>query len=133
VPIGPGPVVRTDATNWIGRIGDTLAITVLLDTRNATVGSAALAVDVSFLVGGTFAAPNTTPTPIVTQTSSGVIRIALGAATGMTGSVAVLNLKLVNRTATSGYIYLYGLDLSAVDGSSLTSVTSSTRIPIVIR
>lgn len=133
VPNGAGPVVRTNVTNWSAKLGDTVFVTVLLDTRSATVGSAALAVDPEVPAPTLYSNPGTTPTPTVVLTTSGVIRVAIGSATGMTGAVPVLNLKITSRTAASGYVYLYGLDLAGVDGSSLTSSTTSTRLPIVFR
>jgi hypothetical protein len=126
-------MIRTNVANWTAKLGDTVFVTVLLDTRTATVGSAELAVDQEIPAPYFFATPATTPTPTVTFTTSGVLRVAIGSATGMTGQVSVLNLKITSRVAVSGFIYLYGLDIAGVDGSSLTAATSSTRLPIVFR
>ena len=65
---------------------------------------------------------------VVTLTTSGVIRVAIGSATGMTGAVPVLNLKITSRSAAGGFIYLYGLDVAGVDGTSLTAATTSTTV-----
>jgi hypothetical protein len=132
-----GPVVRSEATTFATRLGDTLFANVIFDTRTTTVGAASLAVEISLLSGSlsfSFSAPNSTPTPVVNITPANVIRISLGAAAGMTGSIRVLNLKIVGRLAnTTGWINLFALDVSDVDGSSLTAQSSSTRLPFVFR
>jgi hypothetical protein len=69
----------------------------------------------------------------VTIDASGVFRIAIGSATGMTGVIPLMNFKFTTRNAGAGFVYLSGLDLSGVDGTSLTGVTSVTRFPLVFK
>jgi hypothetical protein len=129
-----GPVIRAANTTWAGRIGDTLVVNIVLDMRGSTVGAASLAVDDAVPVVGFYEAAAGPPVPVVTLNNAGVLRVTVGSATGMTGTVQLLTLKLISRTAaSSGYIYLYALDVVGVDGSDMTSRVSSTRFPVIIR
>jgi len=40
---------------------------------------------------------------------------------------------VTSRTAGSGLMFIYALDISGVDGSNLTGQTQSTRVPVVFR
>jgi hypothetical protein len=138
VPRSPtAPVIRTDATTFTAHVGDTLFVNVVFDARAASVGAAELAVEFSLQSGSLsffYLVPTTTPVPVVNVSASGLVRISVGAAAGMTGSVPVLNLKFVGRsTNTIGWLNLYALDVSDVNGNSLTAQSSSTRVPFVIR
>jgi hypothetical protein len=139
---GNGPLLRSNVSTWLTRLGDTLSGTIFLDARSATVGAAAVAVLFQPLAGAvtlTFSTPTGPPAPIVTvmsasQTNTTVVRVSIGSATGMTGSIPLVNFKLVSRVVgTNGIIAINGLDLSGVDARSLTGATSSTRIPFIIR
>jgi len=138
VPSSPSaPVLRSDATTFAARVGDTLFVNVIFDTRSTTVGAASLAVDLSLMTGSlgfVYSIPTSAPIPVVSGPVTGLWRISLGSASGMTGSIRVLNLKLIGRTVnTTGWLTFYVLDVSAVDGTSLTAQSSSTRLPFVIR
>ena len=139
---GNGPLLRSNVNTWLTRRGDTLSGTIFLDARSATVGAAAVAVLFQPLAGGvslSFSTPTGPPAPIITvmsasQTATTVVRVSIGAATGMTGSIPLLNFRLVsNVVGTYGFISINALDLSAVDATSLTAATTSTRVPFVIR
>jgi hypothetical protein len=137
VPRSPtAPVIRSDATNFAARVGDTLFVNVVFDARSASVGAAELAVELSLQSGSLtffYTVPTSAPVPLV-NVSGGVLRISVGSATGMNGNVRVLNLKIIGRTVnTIGWLNLYALDVSDVDGNSLTAQSSSTRLPFVIR
>jgi hypothetical protein len=131
------PVIRSEATTFVTRLGDTLFANVVFDTRTTTVGAASLAVEISLLSGSlsfSFSAPASTPTPIVNISPTNVIHISVASATGMTGSIRVLNLKIIGRSInTAGWLNFFALDVSDVNGSSLTAQSSSTRLPFVIR
>jgi hypothetical protein len=138
VPRSPtAPVIRSDATNFAARVGDTLFVNVVFDARAASVGAAELAVELSLQSGSLsffYTVPTSAPVPLVNVSASGLLRISVGSATGMNGNVRVLNLKIIGRTVnTIGWLNLYALDVSDVDGNSLTAQTSSTRVPFVIR
>ena len=132
-----GPLLRSNVTTWSTRIGDTLFASIFLDTRTTTVGAASLAVEIQLISGSLsflYSAATGSPAPVVNMSTSGVLRISIGAANGMTGSVGLVNLKLISRTpGTVGWLGLYALDVSAVDGTNITSQATSTRVPFVIQ
>jgi hypothetical protein len=127
------PVIRSTLTSYAGRIADTIYATVVLDTRGTTVGAAVAGVDISVNSTFLYNTPTGAPTPVVSLTTSNVFRIAVGSPTGMTGTVSLLNLRIVPRATGVFWIYFYALDLSGIDGSNLTPLASSTRIPIIVR
>jgi hypothetical protein len=127
------PILRTDLTTYLTKIGDTAFVNVVLDTRGKTIGAARLDADISFLPGTVTFVPATGPQAPVFTVSSGVIHMSIASATGFTGLVNVVTIRAVSRTAGSGLLYLYALDVSGVDGSNLTSQVQSTRVPVVIR
>ena len=127
------PIVRTNLTTYLTKIGDTAVVNVVLDTRGATVGSARIDADISFLPGTVTFVPAVGPPAPVFSVSSGVIHMSIANATGMTGVVNLVTIRVVSRNAASGLLFLYALDVSGVDGSSLTAQTQSTRVPVVIR
>ncbi|HMA25759.1 MAG: hypothetical protein ACM37U_04435, partial [Gemmatimonas sp.] len=114
-----------------------LFVNVVFDTRATTVGAASLAVDLSLLSGSLgflYSVPTSAPVPVVSVPASGLWRISVGSANGMTGSVRVLSFKFIGRAVnTTGWLTFYALDVSDVDGTSLTAQTSSTRLPFVFR
>jgi len=101
------------------------------------VGAASLAVEFSLQSGSLgflYSVPTTSPAPVVSISSSGLLRISVGSASGITGSVRVLSLKIIGRSAGAvGWLNLFALDVSDIDGNSLTAQSSSTRLPFVIR
>ncbi len=138
VPRSPSaPRLITDVTNSTVKLGDTLFVTVVFDARSVSVGAASLAVELLQNSGSYnyfYSVPASTPAPVVNGSTNALIRISLGAATGFTGAVQVLKLELVGRSAnTTGWVNLFVLGVSAVDGTDLTAQTSSTRIPLIIR
>jgi len=131
------PILRTDVTTFATHLADTLFVNVALDTRTSTVGAASLAVEFSLQSGSLgflYSVPTTSPAPVVSISSSGLLRISVGSASGITGSVRVLSLKIIGRSAGAvGWLNLFALDVSDIDGNSLTAQSSSTRLPFVIR
>jgi len=131
------PILRTDVTTFATRLADTLFVNVALDTRTSTVGAASLAVEFSLQSGSLgflYSVPTTSPAPVVSISSTGLLRISVGSASGITGSVRVLSLKIIGRSAGAvGWLNLFALDVSDIDGNSLTAQSSSTRLPFVIR
>jgi hypothetical protein len=78
--------------------------------------------------------PSSTPTPLVNNSSPGVLRVTVSSATGMTGSVALVNLKIVGRTSgLAGWVTFTPLDVSGIDGTDMTRQITSTRLPLVIK
>ena len=127
------PIVRTDLSTYLTKIGDTAFVQVVLDTRGKTVGAARIDADISFLPG-TVIVPNPTgPNPPVFTISSGVVHMSIANATGFTGVTNIMTIKVTSRSAGSGLMFIYALDISGVDGSNLTGQTQSTRVPVVFR
>ena len=127
------PILRTNLTSYLTKIGDTAVVNVVLDTRGTTVGAARLDADISFLPGTVTFVPAAGPQAPVFTVSSGVIHMSIASATGFTGVVNLVTVRVVSRNAGNGLLFLYALDVSGVDGSSLTAQTQSTRVPVVIR
>ena len=127
------PILRTNLTTYLTKIGDTAFVNVVLDTRGATVGAARLDADISFLPGTVIFAPTAgSPAPVFTI-SSGVMHMSIASATGFTGVVNLVTIKVISRNAGSGLLFLYALDVSGIDGSNMTGQTQSTRVPVVFR
>jgi hypothetical protein len=127
------PIVRTGLTTYLTKIGDTAIVNVVLDTRGKTIGSARIDADISFLPGTVTFVPAAGPPAPVFSVSSGVIHMSIASAAGMTGVVNLVTIRVVSRNAGSGLLFLYALDVSGIDGSSLTAQTQSTRVPVVMR
>lgn len=127
------PIVRTDVTTYLTKIGDTAFVNVVLDTRGKTVGAARIDADISFLPGTLTFVPASGPSAPVFTVSSGVIHMSIASATGFTGVVTLVTLRMVSKVADSGTLFLYALDVSGIDGSSMTGQTQSTRVPVVFR
>jgi hypothetical protein len=127
------PILRTDRTTYLSKIGDTAVVNVILDTRGKTIGAARLDADISFLPGTVIVPTPTGPSAPVFTISSGVVHMSIANATGFTGLVNLITIKVVSRTAGSGLLFLYALDVSGTDGSNLTAQTQSTRVPVVFR
>jgi len=131
------PLMRSDATTFASRVGDTLTFNIMFDPRATVVGAASLAVDLSLESGSItylYNIPPGNPQPIVNIPVAGLWRISVASANGVTSSVPILSLKIIGRTAgTRGWLTLYALDVSGVDGTNLTAQSSSTRLPLVIR
>jgi hypothetical protein len=52
----------------------------------------------------------------------------------MTGTVALVNLKIVGRASgLAGWLTFTALDVSGVDGTDVTRQITSTRLPLVIK
>ena len=132
-----GPVIRTDAVNYAARVGDTLVINVVLDTRGTPVGAVSLIAaftSSNFPLAYLFTVPAVTPAPVVNSQGGGVFRVSAGSASGFVGTVPLLTLKVAGSVPNSfTWLDLSAIDVAAVDGSSLISQTSSTRLPVVIR
>ncbi len=126
------PLLRTDATSYVGRVGDTLTINVILDTRGTTVGAASLAAAIAASVSFVTRVPQGPPVPQVTN-NGGIVRMSVAQASGMNGPIVTVTLKLFTRLPVSGTIYLFALSVAGIDGSDLTSQTTAIPLPIIFR
>jgi hypothetical protein len=132
------PIIRTTSTTWVGKARDTTLVTVVLDGRGTTIGAASISIGVQMypqvFTNFLYTIPAGPPVPTVSIYTPDVIRVALGTAAGTSGTLTVLNLKLVGASAgASGWLTLQALDVSGIDGTDLTSQTTSTRLPIVLK
>ncbi len=132
------PIFRTTSTTWVGKALDTTFVTIVLDGRGTTIGAASLSVGVQlnpqFISNFIFVIPQGPPIPTVNVSTPDIMRVAFGSATGSAGLITVLNLKLVGIAAgASGWLTLLALDVSGIDGSNLTPLVTSTRLPIVLK
>ncbi|MEP6989692.1 MAG: Ig-like domain-containing protein [bacterium] len=133
-----GPVLRSDLTTYLVTAGDVTTINVVLDARQTSVGAATVAVGFTtatgvFGSGVTYTVPTGPPVPVAASTNRGVIRVSVASATALTGEIALLRLRVPTPTAgLAGVITLTVTEIVAPDGSDLTSVTTSTRIPIIV-
>jgi hypothetical protein len=131
-------VVRSTMTTWSLRLADTAFVNVVLDTRGLTVGSALFAVGVqiqpSVFSSVQVGVPTGPPAPIVNVSTPGVLRVSVSSATGMSGTVALVNFKIVGRASgLAGWLTFTALDVSTIDGTDVTSQITSTRLPLVIK
>jgi hypothetical protein len=131
-------VVRSTLTTWSFRLADTAFVNVVFDTRGLTVGSALFAVGVQtqppVFSSIQVAVPTGPPAPIVNVSSPGVLRVSVSSATGMKGIIELVNFKIVGRASgVAGWLTFTALDVSAIDGTDMTSQITSTRLPLVIK
>jgi hypothetical protein len=139
VPASPSAgVVRATNTTWAVPLSDTAFVNVVLDTRGLTVGSGLFAVAVqlqpSVFSTALFFTPATSPPPLVNLGTNGVLRVTVSSGTGMTGTVSLVNLKLVGRASgLAGWITFTALDVTRIDGTDMTGQITSTRLPLVIK
>jgi hypothetical protein len=134
-----GPVFRSDLTTYLVKAGDVTFVNVLIDTRSTPVGAATVAVGYTtatsvFGFNMTYTIGTGPPVPVATSPTSGVIRVSVASATPLTGQIALLRLRVVTSTAgQSGVITLTVTDIVGPDGTDLMSLTTSTRIPIIVQ
>ena len=133
-----GPVLRGNLTSYSVVAGDTTTISIALDTRSTPIGAVSVAIGYT-VVNNTFSGvgysvPTGPPVPAVSNPIFGLFRVTAASATPLTGSIALLNLRVVTRQAgTAGVITLVVTEIFAPDGSDLLPVTTSTRIPIIVK
>jgi hypothetical protein len=133
-----GPVLRSDLTSFNVKAGATTVINVILDTRSTTIGGAELIVGIQSnppVFGSvTYSVPTGSPTPVVNNSQSGILRVSLASASGVTGIMTILTLTVTTPTAgASGFITLTLNDLVSTTGADLLPVSTSTRIPIIVQ
>jgi hypothetical protein len=74
------------------------------------------------------------PAPVVSSPLGGIYRVSVASATPLTGQVALLRLRVGTAIGnTSGSITLTVTEIIAPDGTDLLPVTTSTRIPIIVK
>ncbi len=131
------PVVRVQRGSYVARAGDTITVDVLLDVRGAPAGAASIAVGTQTVpevfTYSAYSVPSETPQPIVNVTANGVLRVAVAAATGISGPFTMVTLELLSPGPNVGWLTLTPLDVAGTDGSDLTALSTPTRFPLVFR
>ena len=131
------PVIRVQRGSYLARAGDTITVTILLDARSTPVGGASIVVGTQtspfVFTYAAYAVPNETPQPIANVTGTGVLRVAVAAASGISGPFTMVTLQLLSPTPNVGWLTLTPLDVAGTDGADLTSLTTPTRFPLVFR
>jgi hypothetical protein len=133
-----GPVLRSNLTTFTTKAGDITFIDIYLDTRSTPVGAATVSIGyttaVSVFSGVSATTPTGPPVPVVSSPLGGIYRVSVASATPLTGQVALLRLRVATSSAnTSGIITLTVTEIVAPDGTDLMPVTTSTRIPIIVK
>jgi hypothetical protein len=141
-----GPIVSATLSQTTWSRGDTIVVTLVLDTRGATIGGATILagwsndpntgvadfVDFSALGASGFAVNASFDTYI------GLVRLTAVAATGATGRFQLGTFRLVARQGLPldgalGWLVVQPQDVVALDQSALTAQTTSTRYPLIIK
>lgn len=133
-----GPLLRVDLTTYSVRSGDTITAVFTLDPRTTAVAGATVAIgyetENNMFLPLTATIPTQTPMPIGANSSPGVFKVTVASATALSAPVVMLQLKLIARTAgLSGFLTFTALDIVGPDGTDVSSQTTSTRYPIIIR
>ncbi len=139
-----GPLLRGDLTNFNVQAGTTIVVNVILDTRSTPIGGAELSVgyttnpvvfqSISILGTGS-------PSPLITSVQQGVFRVSLASGSPLSGQLSILKFTftapitsgielLSNR---SGFLTFTLLDLVDPAGADLLPVSTSTRIPVIVK
>jgi hypothetical protein len=133
-----GPVFRSNLFTFATKAGDVTLIDVYLDTRSTAIGAATVAIGyttaVSVFSSVSITIPAGPPVPVVSSPVGGIYRVSVASATPLTGQVAMLRLRVGTSFAnTSGIITLTVNEIVAPDGTDLLPVTTSTRLPIIVK
>jgi trimeric autotransporter adhesin len=139
-----GPLLRGDLTNFNVQAGTTAVVNVILDTRSTPIGGAELSVGyttnpvvfTSVNVVGTGS-----PVPLITSVQEGVFRVSLASGSPLSGQLAFLKFTFTAPVTTgvellsnrSGFLTFTLLDLVDPTGADLLPVSTSTRIPIIVK
>jgi len=139
-----GPLLRGDLTNFNVQAGATIVVNVILDTRSTPIGGAELSVGYttnpivfqSINIVGTGS-----PSPLITSVQQGVFRISLASGSPLSGQLAFLKFTFTAPTTSgaellsnrSGFLTFTLLDLVDPMGADLLPVSTSTRIPVIVK
>ena len=141
-----GPIVSAALSQTTWSPGDTIVVTLVLDTRGATIGGATILAGwsndpatgvadfVDFPAVGTAGFAVTPSVDIYI----GLVRLTAVAATGATGRFQLATFRLVARQSPPldgalGWLVVQPQDVVALDQSALTAQTTSTRYPLIIK
>ena len=132
-----GPILRTDLTTFYVTAGTTTTVNIILDTRSTPIGGTELSVGITTstpVFQNATIATTGTPEPVLSVIQPGVARASLASGNALSGQLSILQLTFTTPTlGSSGFLTLTFLDLVGPTGTDLLPVSTSTRIPIVVR
>jgi uncharacterized protein YjdB len=139
-----GPLLRSDLTAYNVLAGFTIVVNVILDTRSTPIGGAELSVGYS-TNPAVFTSVNVvgtgSPAPLITNLQQGVFRVSLASGSPLSGQLAFLRFTftapitsgvelLSNR---SGFLTFTLLDLVDPTGVDILPLSTSTRVPVIVK
>lgn len=138
------PLLRGDLTNFNVQAGATTVVNVILDTRSTPIGGAELSV--GFTTNpSVFTSVNVvgtgSPAPLITSVQVGVFRVSLASGSPLSGQLAFLRFTFTAPVTSgiellsnrSGFLTFTLLDLVDPAGADLLPVSTSTRIPVIVK
>jgi hypothetical protein len=139
-----GPLLRSDLTTYNVLAGFTIVVNVILDTRSTPIGGAELSIGYS-TNPAVFTSVNVvgtgSPAPLITNLQQGVFRVSLASGSPLSGQLAFLRFTftapitsgvelLSNR---SGFLTFTLLDLVDPTGTDILPLSTSTRVPVIVK
>ena len=73
------------------------------------------------------------PAPVLSIIQPGLARLSLASGNALSGQLSILRITFTPAANTSGFITLTFLDLVGPTGADLLPISTSTRIPIIVR
>lgn len=137
-----GPVLSTTVSRTTWHPGDIIEVTVVLDTRGATISGATLL--------ATWSANTAVGTPVsfldfpsigvsgaqvlgLYDPGRGIVRLTVESTSGLSGRYQLATFRLQASTAGVASLYVFPQDVVAQDQSSLTAQTTSTHYPLIVQ
>ena len=139
-----GPLLRSDLTAYNVLAGFTIVVNVILDTRSTPIGGAELSIGYS-TNPSVFTSVNVvgtgSPAPLITSVQQGVIRVSLASGSPLSGQLAFLRFTFTAPITTgvellsnrSGFLTFTLLDLVDPTGADLLPLSTSTRVPVIVK
>jgi uncharacterized protein YjdB len=139
-----GPLLRSDLTNFNVQAGATIVVNVILDTRSTPIGGAELSVGFTTnpsVFTNVNVAGTGSPAPLITSVQEGVFRVSLASGSPLTGQLSFLKLTFTAPNTSgvdllsnrSGFLTFTLLDIVDPAGVDLLPVSTSTRIPVIVK
>jgi hypothetical protein len=139
-----GPLLRGDLTNFNVQAGATTVVNVILDTRSTPIGGAELSVGyttnpVVFQSASAIGTGN--PATLISSVQLGVFRVSLASGSPLSGQLTLLRFTFTAPTTSgvellsnrSGFLTFTLLDIVDPTGADLLPVSTSTRIPVIVK
>jgi hypothetical protein len=141
-----GPIVFTTLSKTTWKAGDTISVTVVLDTRTTTVGAANILVTWSGdLTKNSTGVATLYDVPFVSSDVVGtgspeldLIRLTAVRSNGFTGRIELVTFRLLARTdlgptGGAGWVFVVPQDVVGLDQSPMMGQTTSTHYPLIVK